>query len=489
MKSMKQIYSFCIPLVKAGDTTTISVTQSLGLDALKQDGDNTVHVKIDGPQIALPGDMIAGVFPSPGSEDSPDEFLPHVALSRRTLPWERKGPDADNDNMPWVALVLFKESELRSSDEMKQAPAITVQKLAVQSIPDLTTKNRLINTLKIPPTTEVQTLTVKNEILRKIMPKREELPLLCHMKRAIIDNAIVISNRLPDSTPLADNEKPPLHTAVLISVEQAPELFMLPTVGETTLIVLHQWTFRPTGGFDFEQVFKSIAYRPNGGVLRFGNLPALVGAGEQAPLSANFKSLIDPAGYFLEPLEHDQEVNATYRSPLRPFAPPPRSKGFAISAAPDEFRNAPAGTPLDFSHAAAFELGRLLALNDSAILDDLRDVQALLRPIVPSVNAMPLPPPLKKQDWATDPDWTEQPWAFGANESLVKDQNLFLDKGIGDMSGIKDHIDGWDIGSIVAVISTSGAVITSPVVPLNIDTIDGLTLDEQFADVAQVAKA
>ena len=109
---------------------------------------------------------------------------------------------------------------------------MTVTTLKVQNIPDLTTRSRLLNTLHIPGDTEVATLTLANSLLRQIMPLPGELPLLCHMKRdtvkgAEVDHAIVIGHRLPDASAPA-GEKPELHTAVLISIERAPELFTLP---------------------------------------------------------------------------------------------------------------------------------------------------------------------------------------------------------------------------------------------------------------------
>src|SRR6185436_4728960 len=118
--SMKQVFSSCVPLVKAGDPVAINVTQSLD-GRLTQDGPATVNVRIEGPQTSLLADMVAGVFPAPGSDQSPDEFLPHVALTRRTLPWERIGPDPA-PTTPWLALLLFKESELRSAEQRKLAP-------------------------------------------------------------------------------------------------------------------------------------------------------------------------------------------------------------------------------------------------------------------------------------------------------------------------------------------------------------------------------
>jgi len=487
---MKQVFSSCVPLIKAGNPVAINVTQSLD-GRLTQDGPATVHVRIDGPQTSLLADMVAGVFPAPGSDQSPDEFLPHVALSRRTLPWEREGPDPA-PTTPWLALLLFKESELRSAEQRKQAPAVSVTQLKVQNIPDLTTRTRLINTLQIPGETEVSTLAVANSLLRQIVPRIAELPLLCHMKRETangvdVDHAIVVCNRLPDASAPA-GEKPEMHTAVLVSVERAPELFTLPNTGTTTLLVLHHWTFRPSQGGDFEQVIKSIAYRPHGGVLRFGNLPAPLRAGETAPLSGGFRGLLDKDGYFLTPVEHDQEVNATYRSPLHPFTPPPRSSGFAIAAAPNEFETADQSTPLDFAHAAAFELGRLLALNEPGILEDLRHVGGTMKPIDPPVAVNKLPDALQKPDWVVNPAWSDQPWDIAAGQSLVKDENLFLGKGVGDITGIGDLLGQWNVGDVVATLNSIGAVVSTPVVAVNVGTVTESTLDEMFADVAQAAK-
>ena len=300
------------------------------------------------------------MFPAPGSDQSPDEFLPHIAFSRRTLPWEREGPDSA-PTTPWLALLLFKESELKSAEQRKQAPAVSVTQLTVQNIPDLTTRTRLMNTLHIPGETEVSTLAVANSLLRQIMPTTAELPLLCHMKRetvngADVDHAIVVCNRLPDASAPA-GQKPEVHTAVLVSVEKAPGLFALPATGTTTLLVLHHWTFRPSQGGDFEQVIKSIAYRPHGGVLRFGNLPAPVAAGENAPLSGGFKGLLDKDGYFLTP----RRARSGGQRDLSQPAPSVHAAAAQLRVRdrarhPNEFETADQSTPLDFAHAAAFEL-------------------------------------------------------------------------------------------------------------------------------------
>ncbi|MDA4107834.1 hypothetical protein [Mycolicibacterium holsaticum] len=512
---MNQVFSRMMPVARAGVPVTITPMQTLDpKDSQAQDsslleltGPDTIHVQIDGPQASLTADLIAGVYPAPGSETSPDEFLPHIAFNRRTLPWERQGPQPDRE-VPWLALLVFSEADFATvtpsvrggpfRGQPQQAPTVSVDKFAVVDTPE-PTRNHLVNTLGIPGDAQVSTLTVPNSVLRKVMPKVDELPLLCHVKRSVVagvetDHAIVVANRLPNAA-APEGERAPLHLAVLVSVERWAQLFPVgpqpPVItGTTTLLVLHHWTFRPYAGGDFEQVVKAIRYRPNGGVLRFGNLPADVAEGEDAPLSGDFQSLLNPSGTFITPLEHDQDVGAaTYRGPLRPFGPQPRSSAFAIAAAPSEFADAPQGAPLEYSHAAAFELGRLLALADPAILEDLRDIRATAKqPVEPPDLVNQLPDALQKPDWVQNPQWVDEPWQDFGGQSLVKDQTQFLARGVADPSGLADHLDKWNLGDIVSTVTGIGAVVSAPVTAVNIGSITADQLAVEFADVAEAAQ-
>src|ERR1700722_3436959 len=109
-----RIYSSLDPVVKSGETAEINVAQSLtqGAAALLHATGPTVKVAVQGPQTSLTEDDISGVYPAAGSTDSPDDYLPHIALTRRTLPWERRGPA---DGAPWLALLVITQSDLNMS--------------------------------------------------------------------------------------------------------------------------------------------------------------------------------------------------------------------------------------------------------------------------------------------------------------------------------------------------------------------------------------
>ena len=359
MSFTTQTYDKCEPLVKSGETIQIRIEQTLAEqnDLLETTGPNQISITIEGPRLQLSPADITGVYPAPGSEDSPGEFLPHIALKRRTLPWERLGPDWQGAKTePWLALILLKESEMRSTAQRTFSPAATLTPVVLKNLSengpfkDLPTHQKLHNDLGLPNSTELQVVFIPNATLQKIRPAESEMKWLCHVKRKSengvdADTAIVVCNRLPDAGP-ADTE-PELHTALLVSLEKRDDLYDAAKYNaqnikkRTAFIVLHHWTFKASQGGDFEQVMQAIGYRPNGGVLRFGNVPVPVASGETAPLSGGFEGLLEDNGFLREEIPHTQPGTIEYRGALRPFPTPARSQGFAVRAAAEEFENAP----------------------------------------------------------------------------------------------------------------------------------------------------
>ena len=494
-----QIYSKCKVPAKSGTTVHIHVNQPVsynGGDVLDLQGSQDVLVAVDGPRVQLNDDDIVGVYPAPGSEESADEFLPHIALTRRTLPWERFGVDTDVDNgvnqfeKPWLALVVFSESELKLPTPSDPTPKGQPQPTLVSAIAAKDPTGGPIISAKLGATAQVTVLYVRNDLWAKTRPTAGDLRFLSHIRSTTfglktVYTSTCICNRLPNAG--AGDQPAEMHTACLVSLEGRTDLLPRPsnTTGFTALVVLHHWKFRPSKGGDFEQVMRAIRLKPNGGVLRFGNVTQ---ASASPPLSGGFDAVVNPDGFFIDPLPHTQEGDVTWRSPLRPFQPPARGDGFAVRAAPEEFSGQQPGTPLDYSHATAFELGRLLALSNPGILEDLRNITAIVPEIVapPAINNMPKA--IQWPDWVTNPadKWYEQPWER-QGQNMLKDEIALLEgTKPGDIGGINELPGQWGSDPLIDLGALPGAQIPV-VVAIDVNTVSVQTLGQMFVEVESVA--
>jgi hypothetical protein len=513
-----QVYNSFLPKIKAGKVHGINVDQSLmdgsnnllSLTDPPADPKGLVYFQVDGPQLSVDPADIAGVYPAPGSTTSCDLFLPHIALTRRTLPWERIGPVKNvrfetAREVPWLALLLLTENLVSGGD-------LTPQRTAVGAIKgsDPMAYQRLTAQLNLSDATQVSAVVIRGDKLKAILGNpapADQLTLLtrlCHGKKVTAANgdhftAIVMANRLPD----AANGK---HMAALVSLEQRDDVLtrMNDATAATdmiTLIVLHSWTFTPSAAADFEEVMQAISIQPNGGVLRFGNVTRKVtGRGQQGPLSGGFDAVLDKQGYLSGPIDHAAALetsksitNLRWRGPLRPFSPPARSAAFALRADPAEFEDQGA-KQLDYSHASAFELGRLLALGDSGLRQDLHEVHTYLNlPQKQFFDLPSIPQSLQSPFWGVDPESALQeslqdPWAlpasFGAINSLLGTADTLVQSTAGDVSGIATQ---WG-GGLQAALTTLqqvqvAAAQSGQASPIDINGVTEADLEAQFADV------
>jgi hypothetical protein len=507
MASM-QVYDHFVPHFKSGEVYGFKVDQDLKdgkNDLLVLTGPDTVYVNVDGPQLLLTPDDIAGVYPAPGSTTSCDLFPPHIALTRRTLPWERLGP-VNSPDVPWLALLLLTADDLVLSGDPVSSDDLKPQSVAVKDIQvtDAIAYDKLANKLKLSPATQVRTLRVHGDRLGKILGKAADQSLLlkrlCHGKQVTDTNgdqftAIVMANRLPDVSKGARK-----HLAALVSLEQRDDVWGRLTANETvTLVVVHSWTFTPSAAADFEEVMQAIEILPNGGVLRFGNIPRTIpeNARSPAPLSGGFEAVLDPQGYLSGPLDHAKTLetataggNVVWRGPLRPFPPPARSPAFAVRSDPTEFQDQGA-TRLDYSHASAFELGRLLALGDGGIRQDLREVHCYLNlPQKHFVDTPNIPQSLQSPFWGVDPESALQnaiqdPWSlpssFGAVSSLLGTGDTLIQSVAGDVSGIVAQFGAWQ--NSFTTLAQAGAAQSAQASVIDIKGVTEAGLEAQFSDV------
>lgn len=285
----------------------------------------------------LPADVLA-CYPSEGANDVPINFLCHITLKRKTLPWERHPAGEDHEETPWLAVLLLAEGEYTWCPDPNPAKFDRVE--------------------------------VPLSLLAAILPRKNELPLLAHARKLTsasplskLDDdglvAIVIGNRLP--------EPGKRHRACLIDITglwdqdvwsaKAPSLYSR-NIGVS---VLYSWTFQAGQGGDFEGVVHAL--QDQGGVHPFGVTPP------EHRLKAP-GSYLDAEGIFsaFHQTASGEQKGVGYRLPL--VSTMPAQENFLVGSAADAQREAVDGTP-ELGCSSAFELGRVMTLTDPEMLGDL----------------------------------------------------------------------------------------------------------------------
>ncbi|MFL5804865.1 MAG: hypothetical protein ACJ8CR_24365, partial [Roseiflexaceae bacterium] len=99
-------------------TYEIKVTQEVAGPGIGDTFTTARQFTVAGERFTLQPADIYAVFPPDGSLGEHSNVLPHIALSRSTLPWEHS---ADGSRTPWLALLLFYEDESLGGAIEKQA--------------------------------------------------------------------------------------------------------------------------------------------------------------------------------------------------------------------------------------------------------------------------------------------------------------------------------------------------------------------------------
>jgi hypothetical protein len=186
---------------------------------------NLSYFNIEGPRFNLPAPEIAGVFPPRNGHGAFEETLPHLALGRRTLPWERLMDSQNlvgrpagmpaNIPIPWMALLLFEDGEYKINSKVPLENAVPS---------DVLSRLGLGN----PAGITCDTVEADSSLVASLMPSVEELALLSHVRLVSTDDrelsagdsdgwfAVVMSNRVPRAGAK--------YRACLVSVEERTDL-------------------------------------------------------------------------------------------------------------------------------------------------------------------------------------------------------------------------------------------------------------------------
>lgn len=405
----------------------LTLQTNVSIDGTPQPLDSKqAFFNIEGPRFRLNATDVASVVPPRNGHGPFSEVAPHIAIYRRTLPWERRiNPDGSpipvpktnsdlpllpQNGLPWLALLLFEEGEytLLQNQPLEQVlPSDALQAMGN------------------PQGVICDAIEVSSDLLASVMPSLEELQLLAHVRQVNVDDrelnvgstdgffSVIMSNRLPSA-----NSK---CRACLVSLE-----------GRLPLVATEPPPQQP----GFSNVFLgSVAIEnfPAGGVRNpFALSAAAVAAapaGPPAPAATAGVTFTSPPGIVINPIIFQQmtrlvllyswqyetigdnnfrglmqgldvgligklqdpghppltdtshlKINLTdrsgasqqawYRGPLLPFQVTRDSLGPYHSA--DQCRRvSPETGGEDVSYAAAFEAGRLLAAADSRLAQEL----------------------------------------------------------------------------------------------------------------------
>lgn len=378
--------------------------QRAGADTINERYVNTRRFVVRGERLSLDASEVRSVFPPPNSHGEFANVLPHVVFERRTLPWERSADDSES-GASWLALLLFEEGEappsraaqmgdLQRGDfyRSKDDAAAGKPKSASTLPADTASYGDGFRALKIPAfATEYgeswwdpcRVIDVPVAIFSAIAPSVEDLRWLAHARIASAEAkasgaagtstecSVIVGNRLP-----APNTKCTVH---LVSLEGLST--MLPAADTYTpakiqlesgaaarnvrLLSLRSWSFTSV---DAGETFSGYLERVSVGALQ---RPAASGDGSDAASRvANAFKL----GYTA--VNHLTRLGDTtvswLRGPLLPFAaapvivPAPGSAGAAapLSSADQAVRYEPETGMMDVSYAAAWQMGRLIALQN-----------------------------------------------------------------------------------------------------------------------------
>jgi hypothetical protein len=358
-------------------------------------------------RLANPGATIASVFPASNAAGEFDTVLAHVVFDAQTFPWSRSptaalpeeaaGGGHDADVPTWLAVLVLSDDDVAAfSKELVLDPVTSIvgNLFPPKAYPgsDLgadysyfTGATSTEHWLEVDEqaTDPIQTIDIPLELFAAIAPTLDDLGLSAHVRQVSVENkplalgatepsdplgaySIVVGNRLP--APDATSH------AYLVSLERLQGFLPATSDGGTLtdpdvditkklrLAVLAHWTFTSTGGTaTFVQALEHLNGRSNGADATNTNLRLSV-ANATPPISGLLS-----AGYV--PLNHELRTAETtvswYRGPLSPLDASAADLQLPIASPDQALVFDPTTGMFDASLAAAWTIGRLIALQDS----------------------------------------------------------------------------------------------------------------------------
>jgi hypothetical protein len=380
-------YAVSVKPELAGATTVVNEKKVTVAGTFSTDETDVIRetFHVGAPRWALTGSEIYSCYPAPGEVGEFSNTLPHVVFDRCTLPWEITigSTDPAKPHDPWLALILLTDADFAD----KRVPSIVTRKLGEF----LDATDAIVPKLTPDPYDDkavdlCQTFDLPASLFSAVMPHQADLPYLAHVRAVNTDNketwsllkegkfSVVVCNRFPETQAVPANGKDwgIVNTVLLVSLEgwgealNKPEQFSRPEMKDKScrLLVIGSWRFTCQGSGTFKSLMANLndnrlLSRPPLGESDGGTLAYL-----NAALDRGFT-----------PVNHDLRNNDStiswYRGPLQPVYSEKSMSYADISCADAALRYDSKTGMFDASYAAAWQLGRLLALQDQAFAQAL----------------------------------------------------------------------------------------------------------------------
>lgn len=298
---------------------------------------------------------------SPGNAASGNfaNELPHITLENKTFPWEHRTASGE----PWVALLALAETEfeqkdmtiaqlLRGSDEDIYFPASAQPREYLEDDSDL-----------------CHVIDIEKTLFQKIAPRKGERSLLTHGKFLNLMQktdetlkkdgyfATVIGNRFVPSA-VSDTVKSTVHLVSMLGYEE-PEALST-SCPKIRLVSLYRWSVFSKS--NEEAGFTALMRGIDCDVMKIGKENELLRHG-YVPKRHLFRS--------------GENTVSLYRGPLSPYPVPKieafghdKTNGMPVSADGALLFNREKAV-FDVSYSTAWQIGRLLAIQNKAIASSI----------------------------------------------------------------------------------------------------------------------
>lgn len=363
-KGTLKLQSFSSPPLKAG-AYTVNAGTEVGTDGKALADFSTIGLsfEITAPRFSLDMALFHSVFPLAGSKGAYKDAMPHIILNRKTLPWERVVRNKNGEKRPWLYVLLLNEDEL-PKDAVKEIMLKDVLNApAGISLPDIT----LTDKEKFKED-KIKILEIPAALFISVAPLKDELDYLAHTRQVDAtdrynkdkeqgkDNnagwlSVLCGNRLPTYGKT--------NTAFLVSLEGYGDVIdrerKIPS-GNIRLVVMKQWSFTAEGAS-----FSNLLDQLNGNAQ---DLKMEIKQEDQKLLS---KGILNAVKFGYTMINHGrrdgQQAPSWYRGPLVPVEIP-KPNIHSYKSADNALRLDKDTGAFDISYSAAWQLGRLLALEN-----------------------------------------------------------------------------------------------------------------------------